>query len=229
MQGVEKGLLPFNHQPMIKPVIAANKDALHIAISCNRATEQYQALVKESSIDTQKPVDTLSLRIQSMLPNCFQDQESLRRRGPMAGVLSYFLNWKSLLDEVKEKDCAQILNRPVVVTSCDMALLDHKLIARLVKAWHTEKRNCITASTNGSQHFLPFVITLEVGIEATTDWINRIDSIARKDFSIRNWLTAVDTKTITLGDEIQDYMFLSANSPPQLDEMQTIARNLHQS
>lgn len=238
MNGIEKGLAPFNGQPMIVHVIDAVKNARHIAISCNRESASYNSLL-DTKLSHQR---NNSESILANLPSCFGDQAFADKSGPMAGVLSYFLNWRALaesaLAETKstELELQQLMELPVVVISSDMALMNNLVLTELVEQWSRSRQACLIAQSGSRDHYLPFVVKLADGIRLAGKMKDRFESdspqaksdqkLSYREFSIRRWLTDLNVQKVATHQGLASERFQSANTPDELKMMEREALKL---
>lgn len=238
MNGIEKGLALFSGQPMIAYVIDAVKNAQHIAISCNRESQTYNSLLDDKLSHQHKNLEP----ILADLPSCFADQMFADKSGPMAGVLSYFLNWRALVEntpieaESTELELQKLMELPVVVISSDMALMNNLTLSELIEQWHQSQQTCLIAQSGNRDHYLPFIVKLADGIRLAGKMKDRLEShrpqakkdqnISHRDFSIRNWLANLNVQKVTTGQGLESKRFRSANTTEELKNMEREALKL---
>lgn len=235
MNGAEKGLVAFKNKAMIERVIEANQAANHIAISCNRQQADYKALVDKhksliQAFQSPEFTDQQNLKLAEMtlsnLRQCISDQKLKGKSGPMAGILSYFLAWQEFLEgwttTVENSKFRDALFRtPVVVSSCDMVLLEHKLIQKLLDQWYESSCSALFYTSKDQKHFLPFVIELGAALKLAQQWQVSSQNWPNRKFSIKNWLTEIGTRSIQLDSDVEINQLRSINSREELDQLES--------
>ena len=238
MQCSEKGLVSFKGKAMINWVLDANNHARTISISCNRQLSDYQLLLNSYQLEMNKVHERSLLEnaeiadLLKKLPSCIKDRKFADKSGPVAGILSYFLCWQEVIEALEQTNSKSpdeqnpliqsLLKTPVVVSSCDMVLLDQSIIQFLVNSWTKTGKRCLYASSNQQLCYLPFVVELGAAINLAIKWMESSSDYSARQFSIKQWLAELKAQVVVIDNHDWLNRFQSINTLDQLKALEAI-------
>ncbi|MCG2579940.1 MAG: molybdenum cofactor guanylyltransferase [Marinobacter sp.] len=118
--GRDKGMVPWQGHPMAAWVCdALSSVASPVLISANRSLEDYQQLAPD---------------------RVFEDDDSIRGQGPLAGLLTGM------------KQAAALGAEAVLVCPCDTPEITPEVLSYLVDAWRKAPKNPVIAECEGRAH-----------------------------------------------------------------------------
>lgn len=202
----DKGLIPLLDKPMVQHVIERlASQANSVTISCNSNIDTYRNILQRQNLQPQH------------LPECIADLQHIPFIGPLAGIYA-FLNICS--------------SEHIFICPCDIPLIPVDIVQQLnIQLDKSGADACYPVDEQGHHHLL-ILVRRDAAIRAINEILSAVNipyshdeqiakpilSTKTKQFSIKNWLSALSSSEIRI--DSQSLGLININSKADMTQLE---------